>query len=320
MKQTVKLSLCICLIAMSIIVACRKSYTNGTPIYDMSHLNQLFSALRSIPQNLYVNAGRDTIVYGSKGTILHFYTNSFLDAPNGNVISNGQVYLQLVEMYKPGDMIANHAATVDVNGNPLTSGGQVSIVATKNGQTVYANKYGIGFPQPAASTQPMNLYYGSTPTVDSIVKWTQSTASVGTSLYGSSHFDSTVEVFFFDSSSSFQFINCDYFWHIDPMNIDTTLTVQMPDTSFNDNNTVGFLIFQSINCAMPSWMTFKNSINYTTFKGLPIGMNYQLVIITNKNGNWYYFQQEGVIARGMSINANMTPESQTYIKSKLSAL
>ena len=72
--------------------------TNVTP-----SLNQLFAGLRYTPQNLSVTAGRDTIVYGNNGTMLHFYTNSFKNG-SGNIITSGTVYLQLTEMYKAGDL------------------------------------------------------------------------------------------------------------------------------------------------------------------------------------------------------------------------
>ena len=89
--------------------SCEKTNTSST--YIVFHLNQLFSGLRSTPQNFTVTAGRDTTIYGTNNTLLHFYTNSFKDA-GGNIIQSGTVYIQLIEMYKPGDMICNRATTM----------------------------------------------------------------------------------------------------------------------------------------------------------------------------------------------------------------
>ena len=108
MKQTLRAALAVCLTAAIIVVACKKSSNNTTG--PTLSLNQLFAGLRTSPQNLSVTAGRDTMVFGANGTMLHFYTNSFKDA-SGNIVTSGTVNLQLIEMYKPGDMIANRATT-----------------------------------------------------------------------------------------------------------------------------------------------------------------------------------------------------------------
>jgi len=136
---------------------------------NKTNLNKLFAPIRSTPQSFSVTAGASHKVTGSKGTVLSFYPNSFKDA-NGNIITSGTINIQLIEMYKPGQMIANRATTT-ANGQLLKSGGQVYISATKAGAPVYANKYGIAYPQPAASSVPMQLFYGNTQNADSVVTW-----------------------------------------------------------------------------------------------------------------------------------------------------
>ncbi len=153
-------------IAALFVVSCSKTYNRGTATKS---LNQMFAGLRSTPQNLSVTAGRDTVVFGADSTVFHFYTNSFKDA-SGNIITSGTVNLQLVEIYKPADFISNRTTTSTSDGHILQSGGEINLVATMNGQTVYANRYDMGFKQTNSSTTTMNLYYGATNSADSNIK------------------------------------------------------------------------------------------------------------------------------------------------------
>ena len=146
------------IVVIVIIASCQKSYNNDNRWSETTPgLNQLFSDFRTAPQNFSISAGHDTIVYGEKGTGMHFYENSFKDAA-GNIITNGTVSIQLTEMYKPGDMISNQATTTSADGQILQSGGEINITAKMNGKEVFANSYGLKFKQDAPSVEPMSLF------------------------------------------------------------------------------------------------------------------------------------------------------------------
>jgi len=331
-------------IAALFIVSCTKTHytcrTCGQTLATSPSLNQLFAGLRTTPQGLSVQAGRDTVVYGTDGTMLHFYTNSFRNG-GGFTITSGIVNLQLVEMYTPGAMIANRATTM-ANGQILQSSGQVTISATMNGLPVYANRYGLGFRHSSTTSAPMALFYGATNNADSTAVWTQSdTTQTGNTANGTTY-DTLVaspSIFLFDSCTNFTWANCDWFYYTDSP--EYSVSVVLPDTSFNQNNTQMFLVLPNVN----RWGNTAD--NYTAVLGatgfgsgsytpatrtmqliseghtniVPSGLNYELVVISNKNGQYYYWQTSGTVPYGgISISAAMAPVSEVDVISQLQGL
>ena len=324
------------IIAFITVLSCKKTVSNPTTITNATpSLNQLFSSFRYTPQNLSVTAGRDTIVYGTKGTKLHFYINSFKDGAN-NTITSGIINLQLIEMYTPKDMICNRAATT-ANDSLLSSGGEINIIATMNGIEVFANKYGIGFKQSEVSLQPMELFYGSSLNSDTVTTWTEgNNTTLGTRVTGtiadSSDPSNPALYYLFDSCTNLTFVNCDHFSGSDSQL--TSVSVIVPDTSFHPSNTQFYLVIPATKCVIcnsisahtgaTSYNPVTNTISLTSetqTKIVPAGTNYELVLITNKNGQYYYYEQSGIIPHnGLVATAAMAPESQGDILSRLAGL
>ena len=291
-------------------------------------LTQLFSGLSPAPQLFTINAGRDTAVYGAAGTLLHFYPKSFKTASRG-IISSGTIIVQLVEMYKPGDMIAARTSTVTDGGKLLQSAGQVAISATMDGQTVYANKYGIGFAQNNATSQKMELFYSNTTNAALVANWSVSdTTQAGTTCDGTDSAGNQIFYaggiympppkpwyYIFDSCTSFHFINCDYWWNYSGALNPVHLTLS--DGSFNKDNTQAFLALTDDQVNISFLIGSSASDIALEEGGVPPGRNYKVVVISNKDGNYYYFQQSGVTAEGLTINAVLTPSTQAAIKSEL---
>ena len=342
MKKAIFPVALLAIIAIALIVSCKK--TNNSQIAGTQSLNQLFAGLRSAPQNFSVTAGRDTVVYGNKGTKLHFYTNSFQDA-TGTIITSGTIYLSLIEMYKPGDMIANRATTM-ANGQILQSGGQITMTATMNGQPVYANKYGIGFQHSNQSYAPMALFYGSTGNADSTTTWTQSDSNrqgnvvVGTKPDTTGSSGST-NYFSFDTCTNFTWANCDWFYTNDSPKV--SVSAILPDSSFNAANTQMYLVLPNVNQWSGTADTFtavlgtaepylgSGGYNATTntlkliSEGntniVPAGLNYKLIIIANKSGQFYYYEQSGIMPHnGLVATAAMATDTQQDIKDRLAGL
>lgn len=327
MRRTSFIAALVCLGSLLTIISCEKK-TTSTPVYDLSQINAYFAALRTAPQTFTVQAGRDTTLIGADSTILHFYVNSFSSITG--IISSGTVSIQLVEMYKPGDMIRNRATTTTFDWRLLQSGGQVSIAATMNGQEVYANKYGLAFKQPGGSSQNMSLFFGgaiginSLDQTDSTRIWgLADTTQIGVATVGTQSIKFGGQNYFvFDSCTSFDWINCDRFY--DSAHV-TSISVTMPDNSFSPSNTEIFLVFPAINsvCSIsaignsytPATNTFK-----LTHGQAPIGMRYELVVIANKNGSYYYYQASGVITANMAISAPLALETIEDIKARLAGL
>jgi hypothetical protein len=53
---------------------------------------------------------------------------------------------------------------------------------------------------------------------------------------------------------------------------------------------------------------------------VPTGMNYKLVVIANKSGNYYYYETSGTLTSGFTKNADMQSQTQSYIKAQLAGL
>ncbi len=302
-------------------LSCKRANTSITP--GNPSLNQLFSALRSTPQTFSVTAGRDTIIYGANGTMLHFYVNSFKD-DSGNTITSGIINIQLVEIYKIGDFIANRTSTI-TNDSFLTSGGEINIAAQANGQTVFANKYGLGFKQSAASSQQMQLYYGNNNNTDSITTWIQGNNTTPGTTASGTYIDSSRGNhdynYFFDSCTSFSTVNCDYFWNSSSQLTD--IKVVVPNTNYNNSNTEISLVFpmQKVSIPVALYNSATNSFSLAYHGNqIPVGLNYELVVITNNNENWYYYEQSGLTTSGMTINAAMASETKNDIISRLQGL
>ena len=303
------------LLALAVVgsaMSCSKSYNAGN-----KSLNQLFSGIRPASQQLTVIAGQDALVYGTLGTKLHFYANSFKDA-NGNIITGGTVNLQLTEMYTTADYIENRTSTVSGDAL-LTSGGEINLIATLNGQRVYANSYGITFARTNLSSDTMQLYYGSTNTSDSVVTWTAgSNTNAGTksvnadTVYGKAYY-------VFDSCTGFDMINCDYYYNWNLADAKTVVTAHVTGSDFDYTNTEVVIAIPSKNVAV--FMSYNYALKcFVTPQIVPVGESYDVVSITNNNGSWYYSKQTGVISNNLSLTVTPVADTRANIVSELEAL
>ncbi len=335
MKRTHFLFVCSTVFVLLTVIACQKTYNKDNPsvqtpvnpatgppnLTTKVSLNALFKDLRSTPETQCVTAGIDQTVVFNKGTRLTFYPNSFKDAA-GNILTSGEVCLEMVEMYKPGDMIANRASTVTKEGDLLISGGQVHIKATMNGKEVFANKYGIAFPQPAASTQPMDLYYGDRSNSDSVVSWSIAPPGNGGTTTGTTPVDSLVSAYHFDSATRFSFINCDRLNSI-PGDRTNNIRILMPDGSFDKNTTDVLFVFPTINTVTHAYYYYIKTKSFAVAPAykIPLGLEISVVVIAKKDDNYYYYDQKGLtVSDGLSIAASPTKMSLDEIKAKLAEL
>ncbi|WP_133162577.1 hypothetical protein [Flavipsychrobacter stenotrophus] len=321
MKRSVNIVIALC-VAIVLYSGCKKEdYHNNTPVVvvpDKTKLYQLFSSLRGTPQTFTVTAGTYQTVTASGGTKLKFYPNSFKDA-SGNIITSGTVTLQITEAYKVGAMIANMAVPVSTDGRQLISGGEVKIKATMGGQEVFANKYSTSFKQPATSTQPMELFIGTTDS-DSVTTWTPAdTTGSGTSAGGGTTLDTsgiTTAYYTFDSCNHFNWINCDHFYSCGCTLTD--INFDIVDTTFNAYNTAVFVIFPSINSVGNA---YPGSGHDFAYNNVPVGTTIDIVCVSVIGTNYYYCHQTGITtAAGLVVNPVMTAQTLSYITAALAAL
>lgn len=296
--------------------ACKKE---DITLNSGNQLRYLFLHLQSTPQSFTVNAGTSQTIQGDKGTILKFNPGSFKDA-QGNTISTGTINLELIEMYRAGDMIANRVTTTTQNQKRLQSGGCVKIVAKMNGREVFTNGYSIAFKQPAYASTPMSLFIGAE-SIDSTgtrVQWIDDPFSAQPeTIKISSQF-----YYLFDTCTSFNWINCDHFYTApDPK---TDIKIVMPDNSYTIGNTQAYIAFPAINsvCGADSYDAATHSftlgnINYQ----VPVGAVVHIVVLTAKDGGYLMNIQKNVtVTPGMSINVAPSATSITDVQAALNSL
>jgi hypothetical protein len=322
MKKPTQSLFALAIAAALFVSSCGKNYDPGpnpSTVYDKSNVNELFKEFRSIPEVQCVTAGTQQTITFAKGTRLTFYPNSFKDAA-GAIITSGTVCIEMIEMYKPGDMISNGASTSTVEGSILRSGGQVHINATKNGVKLYANVYGISFLQPSASSLPMDLYYGSRNNRDSVTTWTiANTTLPGTTAPGTTT-DSIEVRYIFDSCRNFDFINCDKLYSTAPLK---SVKIILPDTSFNPVNTRVIVVVKVANAAIYANgpLDSFSPLPTTWITSIPENTSIHIVAITKKNDSYYYYEKEmKVLTVDISVNALLTKETNEYITARLFAL
>ncbi len=310
-------------LSFALLIACSKKQNDSVPsVNDKTKLNSLFAAFRDAPQSFSVTPGILQTVKGNKGTKLTFYPNSFRDA-DGNVITTGTINLQLIEMYKPGDMIANRATTVTTNGF-LASGGQIKLTATRDGNMVYPGQYGVSYAN-ASSGDVMALYPGNTDNEDSLVTWGNPLTSSGTFCVTATvdtNSNTGALVYNFDSCTTFGFVNCDYFYSYTVPKTRVFLTTN--ENTFNFTNTQVFVVLPSINSVMTLQYYDGATRRFRLPDGfsLPEGMVASFIVMANKNGTFYYFEKlNQTITTDMVIDAStISAQPIDYIRSRLSAL
>ncbi|WP_118973886.1 hypothetical protein [Taibaiella koreensis] len=301
---------------MVLLSACKKEdiiLNNG------NQLRYLFLHLQTTPQSFTVTAGIDQTVTGNKGTLLKFGPQSFKDA-QGNLISSGTINIELTEMYKPGDMIANRVATTTVGQRRLQSGGSVKVVASMNGNEVFTSGYSIGFQQPAYSDKPMALFYG-VEQVDSAgtrVVWGDNT---GQQVMETTKI-STNTFYLFDTCTAFNWINCDYFYSApDPK---TQVKVTLPDNSYDAFNTQVYIVFPAINSV--SSMDIYDPANHVFSLShdnymLPVGATIHIVTLGARNGSYFMDVQKNVtVTQGLNVSVTPATHSIDDIQAALGGL
>jgi len=301
--------------------ACNKEDKVLDPGNNIMTINSLFANLKSLPQTFTVTAGTTQSIRGSKGTILTFHPQSFKNA-SGNIISGGTVTIELTEMYKPGEMIANRVTTTTMSNQALTSGGCINLKASINGHEVFATSYSLAFRQDGFSDQPMGLFTGTqvTDETGTNIKWNDDMTNP---VERTEKVDSTQQYYYlFDSCTSFNWINCDHFYSApDPK---TDIKVVMPDNSYTRNNTQVFVIFPEIN-SVTTMYSYDNATNTFSFGYpsyyLPVGTTVNILVLGAKNNSYFMAYQQGVVlTNGISVSVSPATQPLSTIQAQLAGM
>lgn len=144
------------------IAGCQKEFSYSTTSASYESLNQFFDRNQKLSQTFSANCSNNILLQTAHGTKITFQSNSFLTMNDQPV--SGDVSIEVKDILTPSEMILNRTLTVS-NGQPIESGGEFFIKATKNGQELkLAPGYHmqIKLPTLGVSMNNMKVFNGQT--------------------------------------------------------------------------------------------------------------------------------------------------------------
>jgi hypothetical protein len=312
------------LLFLGLLAAIQACNPNDEPALDVNSVNppdsrfeleRFLASGREPMQEFTFDASTPQEIRGEEGTLLRIPANAFVH-PSGTPIT-GTVQVRLREMYSPGDLIFNNAATVS-NGQILSSGGSFELEVQQNGQDLrLATNAQIGVQVPTDSVDPnMQLFTARGRDTANQVAWQPQNVAVAdtvrdtTGTWGGG----LDTLYSFNLNSLFRFINCDYFWN-DPRPL-TEVKIQV-DSAMSYSDTRVLVYLPSVN-AMVAVTTFASPY-FLINAGyrLPVGINAFFIAIHVDNlGLYHYAIQQNTVSQNHLEVMNF----QTITQSQLTTL
>ncbi len=152
---------------MLAIISCKKKDDTvsipPTTIYSTySSIDTIFTMLSLQPKVVSLLSDSGGSFYGNSGTRYIFKKSCFVDASGATV--TGNVQISVTEYLKKGDMIFSGVLPVS-DGEPLISGGEINVTATKGGQEIFIKPgmtYSVNIPQSGSKDTVMSYFRGNT--------------------------------------------------------------------------------------------------------------------------------------------------------------
>jgi hypothetical protein len=288
---TMKNLLFLSFLALIFAAGCKKSNdtSDTTPTTNLS----IFLTKYAEPSQFYtVTAGQSDTIYGTKGTRITTYQNSFYP------IMSGDIKIELKEFYSRKDVILNNLQTQSDN-RLLATAGMIYINVTQNGTPV--NHWALNTRMLAQATNnDMQVFYSYTQPGDSSINWNLPDSSY---IYASSGGSYPAYYSHIISSNHFQWINCDYFVGQLPVtNVAATITNVPQSTS----QPIVYLVLD-INAISKMWLVQNN--NVFCIPNILEGLTGKIVAFTVENGNYYLCIQPITVTTNM--NQSLTFQTVT---------
>jgi hypothetical protein len=299
-----------------------------TPPDLRAELNRFFNNGKEAFQNFSFDVSQAQEIKGAGGTVLTIPANAFIH-PSGQAIS-GNVTVSLREMYSPGALIFNNAATIS-NGQILSSGGSFELQVQQNGADLrLANGAQIGVQVPTDSVDPnMQLFTSNGRDTTNQVAWQaqnitvvdtviDTTGTGGGGGQGGSGQNLVDSLYTFQLSSLFRFINCDYFWN-DPRPL-TEVTIRV-DSAMTYQNTRVLVYLPSVNALVPVYNFQSPDFLINGGYRLPVGINAVFIAINVDNlGIYQYAIQQNTVAQNHLEIMNFQTITQAQLTQLLNSL
>lgn len=298
------------LLALAAVGACTTETEIKNPSYQS--IDEAMEWLYPAPQTYAYDAAQWGYIIGQKGTQLTIPPNAFV-YPTGVSVS-GQVDIELLEVFSPGDMIRANKMTTS-GGNILSSGGELFFKASQNGMELdLAQGASINFKVPTANpTNQMGLFVGNDN--NGTFDWVQDTTTAVTIV--SDSLGTLPYQYDFSINTLWNWINCDYFYN-DPRPL-TDVEIQAP-SGYDGLSTVVFIYIPSINGVTRIY----NSIGSTYYANggykLPVGLQVEFVSVHYDGTDYYLAYQTNTIVQNHVEVLTYTKYTQAQINQFLQNL
>lgn len=170
-------------IALFLLLAtsCKKEDPNNNvtiPTYKTySSIDEIFNELSLKPKVVSIDAATGGSFYGNSGTRYIFQPNCFADATGATI--TGNVQIEVTEWLNKSDMMFSGVLPIS-NGEPLVSGGEVFVKATKAGKELFlkpGKTFQANIPQSGTADTTMGFFKGQPMAGDAAnkVNWVETT-------------------------------------------------------------------------------------------------------------------------------------------------
>lgn len=258
-------------------------------------LSALESTLRTQPKITTLDAARGGSFYGTSGTRYFISGNSLMTATGASV--TGTVEIKTLECLTKADMILQNAYPVS-GGEPLISGGELSISATQGGNPLYL-KPGVMFaayvPQAGGVVPDMGLFFGGDTKGTPTWRMNRDTARGGVFYYGGD----TITVY----SDSLNWVNIDQFYTYSTKNITINYTADGVATNLTDFTVATSIDARNSIISLPTYRGTKSG-NVILEPNYP-ALNSTIVAYGIYNGNLYGATKKITPVDGLNVVLDM---------------
>ena len=252
-----------------------------------------------LTQAYSINPEEFSEIRGEDGTIVFLWPNS-LETSDG-VLVQGQVDVELIEIYGKSSMLVTDVPTNALNSNgemaQLVSGGEFYINASQNGEDLELNRaYMVIAPteMTGGPDMDMELFKIKEDGPDGKPLWVEAVPVNGEEQVDVGKGDTDT------GSGEYSFLTQEFGWsNIDRWYSDprpkTTIHVDVPD-GWDDENSGVFLSYDGENTLARFDTYDENTELFSEHYGLiPIGLEVHVIFMTESEGTWSYAIQETTI-------------------------
>lgn len=245
---------------------------DSTTFYTYS-MSSIYNSLKNVPKIVNFDPSLGGTIVGNSGTVYTFPANAFQTATGGTV--TGTISLSLTEYIEKGDMIFSRVLPYS-NGDPLISGGELSVQATQSGSKLFIRPgftFTAAIPQRGVISNNMLEFYGETMNNSTNpVNWT-----TGLGLGTASTFGDTVTI----NSDSAGYISAGKFFTSPNYQ---AITLSVNGVTFDDSDHVqAYAVYDNYRAVYPLASRYHQKFTDTHVASFPL----HFVVYTVYHGDFY---------------------------------